>query len=213
MYNQHLSYIINDFVTLLLICSPLSALPALLGLTLGRSDKEKRRTGIVASAAMGLILLIVTWIGSPLLTFLGISVPSFQIAGGIVIFTLAMSMLNAQQSRMKQAEEDLSESERKPSVAIVPLAIPLMAGPGAMSTVIVLVNESPGVMNQLTVSASAILVAATLAVVLYFAGSLERVLGHTGINIINRIGGLVLAAKAVGSIYAGVIGLFPFLAH
>lgn len=211
MFNQQLSYIINDFVTLLLICSPLSALPALLGLTLGRSDKEKRKTGIVASAAMGLILLVVTWIGSPLLSFLGIGVPSFQIAGGIVIFTLAMSMLNAQQSRMKQAEEDLSESERKPSVAIVPLAIPLMAGPGAISTVIVLVNESPGVMNQLAVSASAILVAVTLAIVLYFAGSLERVLGHTGINIINRIGGLILAAKAVGSIYAGVIGLFPFL--
>ena len=107
MHNQALSYIINDFVTLLLICSPLSALPALLGLTLGRSDKEKRRTGIVASAAMGLILLVVTWIGSPLLSFLGIGVPSFQIAGGIVIFTLAMSMLNAQQSRMKQAEEPL----------------------------------------------------------------------------------------------------------
>ncbi len=213
MHNAQLSYIINDFVTLVLICSPLSALPALLGLTLGRSDKEKRRTGIVASAAMGLILLVVTWIGSPLLSFLGISVPSFQIAGGIVIFTLAMSMLNAQQSRMKQAEEDLSESERKPSVAIVPLAIPLMAGPGAISTVIVLVNESPGVMNQLAVSASAILVAVTLAIVLYFAGSLERVLGHTGINIINRIGGLILAAKAVGSIYAGVIGLFPFLNH
>ncbi len=213
MKPEHFSYIINDFVSLLLVCSPLSALPALLGLTLGRSDKEKKRTGMVASVAMGIILLIVTWIGSPLLNFLGISIPSFQIAGGIVIFTLAMSMLNAQQSRMKQAEEDLTESERKPSVAIVPLAIPLMAGPGAMSTVIVLVNEVPGVMNQLVVSASSILVAVSLAVVLYFAGSLERVLGHTGINIINRIGGLILAAKAVGSIYGGFIGLFPSLAH
>ena len=213
MLQEDLAYILNSYVTLLLICSPLSALPALLGLTLGRSDKEKRRTGIVASGAMGIILIVVAWIGSPLLSFLGISVPAFQIAGGIVIFTLAMSMLNAQQSRMKQAEEDLSESERKPSVAIVPLAIPIMAGPGAISTVIVLVNEYPDVLNQLAVSASAVLVAATLAVVLYFAGSLERVLGHTGINIINRIGGLVLAAKAVGSIYAGMIGLFPHLIH
>lgn len=213
MLKADLYYIFNSFVTLLLICSPLSALPALLGLTLGRTDKEKRRTGIIASGAMGIILITVAWIGSPLLNFLGISVPAFQIAGGIVIFTLAMSMLNAEQSRMKQAEEDLSESERKPSVAIVPLAIPIMAGPGAISTVIVLVNEYPDVLNQLAVSASAVLVAATLAVVLYFAGSLERVLGHTGINIINRIGGLVLAAKAVGSIYAGMIGLFPFLAH
>lgn len=203
--------LVNYFISLLVICSPLSALPALLGLARGRTLEEKRRTGIVAGFAVGIILVFVTWIGGPFLDFLGIRVPAFQMAGGTVVFLLALAMLNAEQSRMKQAQEDEGESIHKESIAVVPLAIPIMAGPGAISTVIVAVKDYPGFLNHFYMSISAICAAAVLGVVLYFAGSIEKMLGHTGINIINRLGGLILAAMAVESLARGAVGLFPIL--
>lgn len=206
-----ISQIVNYFISLLVICSPLSALPALLNMTHGQSEKEKRATGVVASFAVGVILVVVTWIGEPILEVLGISINAFQIAGGFVVVMLAFSMLNAEQSRIKQTTEDQKEAKHKESIAVVPLAIPIMAGPGAMSTVIVAASEFPGVVNKLFLAFSALLVAVVLGVVLYFAASIEKVLGQTGINIVNRIGGLILAAIAVESIANGVLGLFPGL--
>ena len=203
---------INYFISLLVICSPFSALPALLGMTDGLSDIEKKRTGVIAGIAVGIILLTMTWIGGPLLEFLGISLPAFQVAGGFVIFLLALAMLNAETSRIKQTTEDEKEARRKSSIAVVPLAIPLMAGPGAISTVIVAVNTHPGALNQLFFSLGALMVALVLGITLYFSTRFEKMLGQTGINIMNRLAGLVLAAMAVETLSKGLIGLFPVLA-
>jgi multiple antibiotic resistance protein len=206
-----ISEMVNYFIALLVICSPFSALPALLGMTHGLSDKEKRRTGVIAGAAVGVILIIMTWVGGPFLNFLGITVPAFQVAGGFVVFMLALSMLNAETSRIKQTTEDQKEARHSHSIAVVPLAIPIMAGPGAISTVIVAVNAHPGVMNQVALSVSAILVALTMGIVLYFSTHFEKMLGQSGINIVNRLAGLILAAMAVQTLSKGLIGLFPFL--
>jgi len=208
---MHFSSLINYFVSLVVICSPLSALPAFLSLTHGRSENEIKRTGIVAGAAVGVILIVVIWMGSPILHFFGVGIPAFRFAGGFVVFMLSLSMLQAEQSRMKQTSEDQKAASRKHSIAVVPLAMPIMAGPGAISRVIVAVNEYPGMLNQLSLSISAVAVAAVLGTVLYFATNIEAALGRTGINIINRIGGLILAAMATQSMAAGLIGLFPFL--
>ncbi len=200
------------FISLLVICSPFSALPALLTLTHGLSDEEKRRTGMIAGMGVGIILIAMTWIGGPVLDFLGITVPAFQVAGGFVVFMLALSMLNAETSRMKQTTEDQKESkQQRHSIAIVPLAIPIMAGPGAISTVIVSVNDNPGVLNQLLLSLCAILVAFVLGVTLYFSTHFEKMLGYRGINIVNRLAGLILAGMAVQTLAKGIIGLFPFM--
>jgi multiple antibiotic resistance protein len=203
-FTQLLSY----FVSLLVICNPFSALPALLALTHGRSLAEKKRTGIVAGFAVAVILVVCTWIGGPLLQFLGISISAFQCAGGIVVFLIALSFLNAEVSRIKQTTEDQKEAQRKDSIAVVPLAIPLMAGPGAISTVVVQVYSFPGVLNQLYMCLCGALVGAVLGTTLYFAGNVEKYLGHSGINIVNRIGGLILAAIAVETFAKGVFGLF-----
>ena len=201
----------NYFISLLVICSPFSALPTLIILTHDRSMEEKKQIGIKSGIAVAVILTIVTWVGSPLLDVLGITVPAFQFAGGFIIFLLALSMLNAQTSRMKQTTEDQKEAKHKESIAIVPLAIPLMAGPGAISTVVVYVNSNPGFFNALYLNACALVVALVLGVTLYFAAHLEKVLGHTGINIVNRIGGIILAAMAVQTMSRGMLGLFPYL--
>lgn len=201
---------INHFIALLVISNPLSALPAVLRITRNQSLEEKRRIGLISAFAVGVILLVVTWAGIPLLMLFGIKLPAFQVAGGIVLFMMALSMLNAEESPIKQTPEEQKE-RRTSSGAIVPLAIPIIAGPGAISSIIVSVTEFPGLINLLFLSLSAVLVAMVMGALLYFAANLEKMLGQSGINIINRIGGLILAAISVQTLAAGLIGLFPAL--
>ena len=207
-----LTQFINNFVTLLFISNPLSALPAVLRITRNQSLAEKRSIGRIAAFAVGIILLVTTWVGTPLLMLLGIKLPAFQVAGGVILFLMALSMLNAEESSIKQSPEEQKErrtaSERG---AIVPLAIPIIAGPGAISTVIVTVNEFPGILNQFLLSLSALLVAFVMGLLLYFASHLERLLGQSGINIINRLGGLLLTAISIEIIANGLTGMFPRL--
>jgi len=201
---------INHFIALLVIANPLSALPAVLRITQNMSLHEKRHTGITSAIAVGIILVLVTWIGTPLLMILGIQLPAFQIAGGLVLLVMAFSMLNAEESAIKSISEE-QKPQRTASAAIVPLAIPIIAGPGAISTVIVSVNAHPGPLNQLIITASCILVALVMGILLYFASNLERILGTTGINIINRVGGLILAAIAIQALANGMHEIFPGL--
>lgn len=199
----------NHFVALLVIANPLSALPAVLRITRSQSLKEKRLTGLIASLSSLLILLIVTWVGTPLLMILGIQLPSFQVAGGVVLFILALSMLNAEESSIKHNPDE--KDKQSDLGAVVPLAIPIIAGPGAISTLIVSVNQFPGLFNQLLISISVIMVCICIGVILFFAVYLENLFGKTGINIINRLGGLILAAISVQTLAGGIKGLFPIL--
>lgn len=201
--------LVNFFIGLLIICNPLSALPALLRLTQDQTLEEKRKIAMTTAMAVGAILLIVTWVGSPLLTMIGISIAAFQVAGGFIIFLLALSMLNAQQSRMKQTLAE--EQEDHSSIAVIPLAMPLIAGPGAISMIIVYSHEFPTFMDTIFFSTCALLIAVVMGTLLYFASSIERFLGKSGINIVNRIGGLLLAAIGIESIADGVGSLFPAL--
>lgn len=200
----------NHFIGLLVISNPLSALPAVLRVTRNQTLTEKRRTGLTATFAVGMIFLVVTWIGGPLLVLLGIKLPAFEAAGGVVLFMLALSMLNAEESSIKHNPDEQKEKQTDLG-AIVPLAIPIIAGPGAISTLVVSVNQFPGLFNQLIISISAILVALVMGILLYFAGNLERLFGKSGINIINRLGGLILAAISIQTLANGIEGLFPFL--
>jgi multiple antibiotic resistance protein len=203
-----LTDVFNYFISLLVVCSPLSALPALLNLCYGKSDAEKKKIAITASFAVAVILVIVTWIGLPLLNIFGIHIPAFQIAGGSVLALVAFTMLNGRPNRIQQSREDESEVMHKASIAIVPLAMPIMAGPGAITTVIVGASIWTGPLSHLYLSFCAILVALTTGSVLYFAGSIERMLKHTGIHLVTRIGGLILASMAVQSIANGIHGLW-----
>ncbi len=202
---------VHFFVALLLICNPLGALPALLRLTEYESPEQRRHIAFTAAVAVGCILILVTWIGGPLLKIFGIKVPSFQFAGGFVVFLLALSMLKAEQSRLKQTKEEQIEATIKESIAITPLAMPLIAGPGAISTVIVNVSLFPSAIDQLYMSLCAAAVAIIMGAVMFFANFFEQVLGRVGINIFTRIGGLIIAANSVESMAKGLMGMFPVL--
>ncbi|HLB52958.1 MAG TPA: MarC family protein [Chlamydiales bacterium] len=204
---------LNNFVALLVICNPLSALPAVLRITQNQTLAEKRQTGLISAFAVLVILLVSTWFGSAILTLLGIQIPAFQVAGGIVILMMAFSMLSAEESPIKQSPDEAPSKRSKESGAIIPLAIPLIAGPGAISTIIVNVSQYEGIFNLLIISCLAILVSVVMGALLYFASNLEKVMGQSRINLINRLGGLILAAIAVQTIASGLRGLFPGLQH
>ncbi|MBI5272586.1 MAG: NAAT family transporter [Chlamydiia bacterium] len=201
----------NHFIALLVITNPLSALPAILRISRNQTLAEKRHIGLVAACAVFVILLMTTWVGSPLLLILGIKLPAFQVAGGVIIFMMALSMLTAEESPIKHTPEEHEETRAGDSGAIVPLAIPIIAGPGAISTIIVSVSQYPGIYNMILISISATLVALVMGLILYFASHLEKMLGQSRIKIINRLGGLILAAIAVQTLASGLIGLFPLL--
>jgi len=199
---------VNHFIALLVVCNPLSALPAVLRITRYQTLEEKRKTGATATMAVGIILLVTTWFGTPILKVLGIQLSAFQVAGGLVLLTMSFSMLSAEESPMKVTPDEHRE-HRESSGAIVPLAIPIIAGPGAISSIIVSVGHASGILHQVMLTLVSILVALTMGVLLYFATNLEKFLGQSGINVINRLGGLVLASIAIQTIGSGLIGLFP----
>ena len=204
---------INFFITLFIISNPMAALPAFLKVTGGDSVEQRKKTALQTGFAVLVILTLMTFIGSSFLKVLGIQVYAFQITGGLILLLLAFSMLNASTSRIQETQEEQKEAKKKESVAIVPLAIPLIAGPGAISTIILEVSINPTFTLQLFVTLGCFLVALIMGSLLYFASGLEKKLGQTGLNIFSRLGGLILAAMSIQTIANGLIGLFPVLGH
>ena len=184
-----------------MICSPLTAIPVFLNLTQGRSSRERARIGMSSGAAVGIILILTVWVGAPALEFLAIRIGAFQCAGGIVLFLLALSMLNAQISPIRQTQE---ETISRPSIAVVPLAIPLMAGPGAISAAIVASTTFTSIADKCILSACALVLGVVTTLLLCFSMQIERYLGNTGLNIVTRIGGLILASLAAEVIFQGI---------
>lgn len=187
-----------------MICSPLTAIPAFLNLTQGKPKDVRSKIALILGISVGLILVAGTWIGGIFLEILGIRIAAFQCAGAIIVFLLGLSMLNAQISPMRQAEDDQARSV----IPIVPLAIPVMAGPGALSAAIVAANTYPTYYDWVILSICGAAVGAATAMVLYFGMQLERKLGPSGLNVVTRIGGLILAAIAVEIFVQGIEGLF-----
>ena len=204
--------IINYFIALLMICNPFGALPIFLKLTADDTYQERRATSVKATIAIFFILFASVWLGTYLLSILGIKIPAFQFVGGLVIFLLAFSMLKAEESGYKQTVEEKKEAKQKDSIAITPLAIPLIAGPGAISSVISTTSVFTGVTNNLIITLIAAGVSLIMGSILFFASKVEDVLGRVGINIFTRIGGLIVAANGLDSIVRAVKEMFPILA-
>jgi multiple antibiotic resistance protein len=207
---MNLNEFTNHLVALLVISNPFSALTAVIRVTRSQTVAQKKNTAVVTTIAIAVIMLVATWIGTPLLAILGIKLPAFQVAGSIVLLFMAFSMLYAEESPMKQtAEEQKERTPARESGAIVPLAIPIIAGPGTITSLIVSVNLNPGMMNQIFITIAALLVTLILFLILYFSSYLENIIGQRGINIFNRIAGLILAAIAIQSLAAGAVQLLP----
>jgi multiple antibiotic resistance protein len=200
------------FTALLVILDPFMAIPILLALTKEYSDAERNRVVRITALTVAGVLIAVGLAGETLLLWLGTSLGSFRIGGGIVLFLMALAMLQAQTDPVRSTPSEAESASNKASIAVVPLAIPLLAGPGAMSTVIIAMHRSSAPYHVWMILTVILLVSGILWLVLRLARPIGKLLGDIGLNILNRIFGLILAAIAVEVIANGLKQLFPVLA-
>ena len=199
------------FAALLSIVNPVGSIPIFINLTMNQSPAERHRTGFLAAASVVLILGVVLVVGEPLLRFFGITISSFRVGGGILILLMSISMMNARLSAIKQTEEEAKAAAEKDSVAVVPLGIPLLAGPGAISTVMVYAHYDSSLMHYFILGAGILTVAGAVWISFRLAPYIASALGKTGINIVTRIMGLIMSAIGIEFIANGLKQLFPGL--
>lgn len=198
-------------ITLLAIVNPLGAVPIFVALTSTSSEIERKKIAKMVVVAVLTILSVALLFGDWLLTFFGITIHSFSVGGGILILLMAISMLQARISPVAQTEDEAREGESKESVAVVPLAMPLLAGPGAISTIILNAHKDANVSHYLSIGLDILILGVLLWAVFQLIPWISRHISQTGINIFTRIMGLILAAIAIEFIATGLKGLFPAL--
>jgi multiple antibiotic resistance protein len=196
---------------LLVILDPVVAIPLFLSLTEGQDGRQRRRVALITSATVAAVLVSAALFGDSLLLFIGTSLASFRVGGGLVLLLMALAMLRARSDALRTTYAEKKSAEDLSSVAVVPLAIPMLAGPGAISTVIIQMHRPGSPVSPWIVIGCILLVCAVLWVVLSLAVEIGKALGHIGMNIIERLFGLLLAAIAVEIIANGLRGLFPAL--
>jgi len=199
-----LEFAFNSLVTLLVVIDPLGMSPIFAGLTRGYPEKRKRQAAIRGTALGAAILFLFALAGNVLLEALGIGIPAFRIAGGILLFFLALDMIFASptglRSRTIREQEEISYEH---DVSVFPLAIPLIAGPGAITTVLLYTGDRS--VTELATFLAVLLVVLLLTLVsLLLAPRIMRLFGETGSNVLTRVLGVLLAALAVQFVLDGL---------
>jgi multiple antibiotic resistance protein len=199
-------YLLHAVVTLFVTIDPPGLAPIFVVLTAGRSRHERRATAIRATTIAGAALIGFALVGEPLIGFLGISLPAFRIAGGLLLFAIAFEMVfGRREDRKAVAAQNAVEHDDLQNVAVFPLAIPLITGPAAISATILLASQAPGPGGTIGLLVIiALMIVACLGVFLA-AHELERVLGETGRVVFSRLLGLILAALAVQFVADGIL--------
>ncbi len=206
-WHQFLSFI----VSMLAITNPASSLGVFLGMTANKAELERKNIALVATLTIAVVLVVITWTGIPILHLFGISLPAFEITGGLIILLRGMAMLHSKETPTSQTAEELQQGKTRDSIAVVPLAIPIIAGPGAMTTVIIFSQHFPQIVHKIYISIGVLIVALIMGFVLYCSTTISKIVGATGVKIITRIMGLVLAAIAMSMITTGLKEVFPGL--
>jgi len=192
------------FTSLLAIINPLSAAPMYLALTDGYTSEHRRRTLRSAILTAFVVLVVFALLGGTIFQLFGITIHAFRIAGGVIFFGIGMDMLQAKRSRGKATEEEEREATQKEEIGITPLGIPMITGPGAITTVMVLMTQATDQARIGVVFGAVIAVLATAWVVLTAAPRLIWFFGQTGLNVMTRIMGLLVAVIGVQFIVDGV---------
>ncbi|CAA0079012.1 Uncharacterised protein [BD1-7 clade bacterium] len=202
----------NEYIKLTLgllaISSPFIAAAVYLGLSKTLNKTNRLKVIVATAITFSAILLTFTFMGEELLAFFGISITAFQVAGGILVFITALQMMTAAPEEHHDDESINNENKSPIALAVVPLTIPMLIGPGAISTVIIYTHAHPSLMHDLMMSAVIITVSLIVLLVLWTADRLSHVINDTATLLINRIMGLLLAALGVEFIFAGIVGHF-----
>lgn len=200
--------LIAAFTTLFVIIDPPGLTPLFLALTQGMTPSQRRVIAIRSVVIAFCLMVAFILLGEALLGFIGISMPAFRIAGGVLLFLTALEMLfqKRQARREDNATEGAEEHTEDPSV--FPLALPLIVGPGAITTLILLAGQSDSVVDVLAIIGVVVAVLLILLAFLFASNPVERVLGKTGLNIVTRVLGMLLAALAIQFVLDGISQTF-----
>jgi len=205
----------KPLITLLAIVNPLAIVPFFIHYTQGFSREQRRRTIAISSFSAFVVIAVSALAGLHILDFFGISLASFQVGGGMLLLTSALNMLNAQPAEAKPASHELEDGAAKAamgaSIAVVPLTIPLLTGPATMSTVVIYAEKAKTFLQLGTLVGYGVVIGLATALCFAMAQPIARVLGKTGINVMTRLMGLILAALAVEVMSDGLVKLFPML--
>ncbi len=209
------NFLITAFVALFVVIDPIGLAPLYVALTTGMTPAKRRAIAIRATLTATFILLIFSIFGESILDFIGISMPAFRIAGGILLFLTALDMLFERRNKRREdragtgddgGEDHAAHDDHEDDPSVFPLAIPLIAGPGAIATVILLVGQTEGAVGFFSVMSVLAAVLVMNFVMFLGASLLERLLGKTGITVVTRLLGMLLAALSVQFVLDGLRG-------
>lgn len=197
------AFLIPAFVTLFVVIDPIGLTPIFIALTAGMTAAQRRAIAIRATVIAAGLLFLFAFLGEQVLGFIGISMPAFRIAGGILLFLTALDMLFERRTKRR---EDKADTDDLPDPSVFPIAIPLIAGPGAIASIILLVGQTDDAVGMASVLG--VMVAVLIIVFLLFLSAplIERALGKTGIVVVTRLLGMLLAALSVQFVLDGIRG-------
>ena len=206
--------ILKPLIALLAIVNPIGVLPFYIHFTNGFSRQQRQRTIRVAAFSAFVVIAVSAVAGLRIIEFFGISLASFQVGGGMLLLVSALQMLNAQpaESRPVDLVDGSDKADAGDSIAIVPLTIPLLTGPATISTMVIYAEKSRHWWQIAVLVGYGVVIGLSVWLAFSLAGRIARVLGKTGINVMTRLMGLILAALAVEVMSDGLVKLFPVLA-
>lgn len=194
---------------MIIMMNPLGSLSIFLQLTHKEPLRHQHKTALTCGVAIIIIMFTTIWFGRQLLDLLGITIDSFRFAGGIILLLMGLSMLQSKESPVSHTHEDDVAAEHRESVAIVPMAIPTIMGPGSITTLVLASNDYPQLIHKLWISFFCFVLALGMGMILYFGPSIARIIGQSVMKVIIRIMGMIIMAIAVGMMANGLIGLIP----
>jgi len=209
---MHWSQFTHFLVTMFAVTNPLGNLAIFISLVANRSQAEQRKIALETAIAVAVTLLLITWAGSYVLSMFGITIAAFQIAGGLIITLIGLSLLSPKQHNYSNTPDDVNDKKAKVNIAVVPMAIPIIGGPGAMTALLVNTHQYQGFINKVYLTGGVIIISLIIFAVLFFSSGIKKLLGIDGIKIASRIMGLVLVAIAFTMIISGMQAAFPGLA-
>ena len=205
----------KPLVTLLAIVNPLACVPFFIHYTEGFTPAQRRRTTRISAFSAFVVIAVSALLGLQILEFFNISLASFQVGGGLLLMISSLSMLQAQTPQTNHTSDEKQDTEARAalgaSIAVVPLTIPLLTGPATMSTVVIYADKAKSFLQMMSLVGYGLVIGLAVALCFSLATPISRVLGRTGINVMTRLMGLILAALAVEVMADGLHTLFPVL--
>ena len=203
--------LVKFIVAMIVMMNPLGSLSIFLQLTRQFPLFYQRKIALRCGLAITIIMVFTIWLGDQLLDLLGITIASFRFAGGIILLLTGLSMLESKESTLSHTKEEDVAAEERSSIAIVPLGLPIIIGPGAISTLVIASNDHTSFLDKIELSSLCIALAIGMLIILYYGHAIANFVGESVMKVITRIMGMIVMSIAVGMLANGLIGLIPIL--